>query len=207
MKIPAFELVFYTLSFLIPGFIIRSILERLGPMKRDAEKHDRFLRLLMYGCLNAVALFGVFGTDLVTEEGLRNVLSNRGNLIWWGGLVLGLPVALGLIWAKVRQWNWIYEILNRCGFAVMREEPTAWDYRFHGTDTCQILVTLTEGKQVAGFCGENSYISAAKNGNDLYLETRFEFDENDQGWVSPAQPTGVSINGEEIKYVEFFPKN
>jgi len=206
MSIGGLEALFYTLSFIIPGFIVRTVRERLAPSKRPEAKHSRLLQLLLYGCVNSIALLAVFGVGAFEPGSVGDFLSHGRNLAFWAMIVLLLPVVLGLLLAGLREWEFVYNFLQKLGFNVLRLEPSAWDYAFfRKCDTeCFVLVTFKNGNEIAGKFGRESSATASKNGNDLYLEEKFDFDEGEGQWT-PVINNGVWINGGEVRHIQFFP--
>lgn len=204
MTINGFEILFYTISFIIPGYIIRAVLERLAPLKRPDHQQSRFLQLLAYGSVNSVALFWWFGTDMLEPNKVRSSLTEAGNLFWWLGIILVLPLFIGLARAALREWETPQHVLEKMGFSVLETSPSAWDDKIHKMgEAGPVVVTLKSGGVVGGDLRGDSYAAAAKNGGDLYLEETYWLDE--EGWFRFENSPGIWIDGSEIKLVEFHP--
>lgn len=204
MTISGFKILFYIISFIIPGFIIRAILERLAPMKRASGKQSRFLQLLTLGFVNSVGLFVAFRSKVLDPSAMKGALKDGSNLTRWLLIVLVLPVLLGFLFAALREWDRPKEVLESMGFSVLRGEPTAWDYRMHKINAgAPVVVTLSDGKVVGGDLGDDSYAASGKNGGDLYLEETYMLDQGQ--WTIYEGAPGIWIDGSEIKHVEFYP--
>ena len=219
MTISGFEILFYTITFLLPGYIIRATLKFLFPNKEEKLKHLAFLRLLTYGAVNfVVALLvatGIFGGKQLAELAVAGseVMANGAEnteyeeviqfryLVAWAGVLFVQPVILGVLLAVVVQRGWMISAARKVGdFRPDLEQSWAWDYKFERTmDPHYVIVTLADETEIYGLFGDNSYAASSPENRDLYLEEVFE----DEEWRDPEEPAGIWLSGDEIKRIEF----
>lgn len=81
--------------------------------------------------------------------------------------------------------------------------PTGWDWIFSRTEPCFVLVTLTNGTEIAGFFGGLSMASSDPAKRDIYLEKTYMIPDDGSPWVAAAKTLGIYIDGSQIAYIEF----
>ncbi len=91
------------------------------------------------------------------------------------------------------------------GIALVHVIPQAWDWRFSNMPRGGqfVMVTLTNGEQVAGFFGPSSFASSDSNHRDIYIEEEYDVEEGGT-WASRPERVGVLIPDREISYIEFW---
>jgi hypothetical protein len=183
-----FNAVIYTVSFLVPGFLIDLTVSRFF-YKKSEQVPLLLLRFLTYSCLNHVPW--IFSYLLFRD---RVALDNSVFLaiifvfiIFISPLFLGSTLGLGL------------KTLLGSGF------PSAWDYQFSRiNEPLWVLVTLKDGSQIAGLFGKNSFAASSESSErDLYLEDVYQLSE-DNPWQPVTGTAGILIKAEEICYIEFW---
>lgn len=212
MTISSFEILFYTITFLLPGYIIRAIREFLFPNRVSRLKHLAFLRLLMYGAANFIVAM-VFFSDAVmvgiqplsdgetaTSVALGTFILSDNNLYRWGFVVFLQPAILGVAWAVAIQSEGLIRLANIFGFRPDLDDPSAWDFKFRRSgDGTFVIVTLLDGTEIFGDFGMNSYASSSPDERDIFIE---EIRKSD--WSRFDEPSGIWISGEDVKRIEFF---
>src|SRR6266496_637296 len=109
MSFNTFDAVFYTIGFLVPGFIWSATLAMMVPLRQPSQ-HVGLLNYLTLSSINhglwSLVLFPMFTTGFVKEHP------------GWSGLILFVegfvsPVALGLVAARLQQRKWLARFLQR----------------------------------------------------------------------------------------------
>lgn len=180
------------IAFMIPGFISIKVYELLFPTQA-INYGEKVIDALAYSCINyALLLWPIIAVEQST---LRQSWPNSYALFYL--FVLFIAPALWVL-----AWKWIRE---RDYFQAMVPHPTQkpWDFVFGQRKTYWIVVTLKDGKKIAGMYGVNSFASSAPAEEQLYMEQEWIL--NDEGgFERPAEQTaGVIILASEIVSVEF----
>ena len=180
------------IAFMIPGFISIKVYELLFPTQA-INYGEKVIDALAYSCINyALLLWPIIAVEQST---LRQSWPNSYALFYL--FVLFIAPALWVL-----AWKWIRE---RDYFQAMVPHPTQkpWDFVFGQRKTYWIVVTLKDGKKIAGMYGINSFASSAPAEEQLYMEQEWIL--NDEGGFDrPAEQTaGVIILASEIVSVEF----
>ena len=198
MTLTSFDAVFFTVGFLVPGFIWSSVLSMLVP-RRPSGKEIPWIEFLTFSCINhglwSWALFLIFRTGLIDQQPY-----------WSGVCLVGIifvsPIILGLVSAALQQKEWIGRFLRRLGFRTVHPIPAAWDYYFSREQPGWVLVTLKNGSRVYGFFGEESFAGDDPTQRDLYLEMTCRLLPNGD-WAPVEDTGGVLINSDQIATLEF----
>ena len=82
--------------------------------------------------------------------------------------------------------------------------PNAWDWKFSNTSVQWVLVTLTDGSQVAGLLGVQSFVSSDPTERDIYIDQVYGFNPDSEEWTA-ADGNGILIAGGQVKTIEFWP--
>ncbi len=198
MTFTTFETVFFTVAFLVPGFVWSSVVSLLVP-RRSRAPQLRMLEFLTPSCLNyglwSWALFLLFSSDLLRERSYLAAFSLF-------AIVFVSPIGLGVLSGWLRQRNAIASFLGRFGFHTIHPLPTAWDWKFSRGYPYWFIVTLADGACIYGLFGRNSFAGDEPTGRDLYLEAMYYLD-NDGEWYPVEQTGGVWIAATHIAVVEF----
>lgn len=198
MNFTTFDAVFFTVGFLVPGFIWSAVLSILLP-RRGVASDARFLEFLTLSCINhglwSWALFLIFRTGFIEQQP------------YWSGAFLGgiiflSPVALGLLSAWLQQKKALGGFLGRLGYRTIHPTPTAWDWYFSQQKPCWVLVTLKDGSQVYGLFGAKSFAGDQPECRDLHLEETFRLLDDGQ-WAPMEDIGGVLIVADQIASIEF----
>lgn len=199
MTVTSFEMVFYTLSFVVPGFILYSVIASIVPRKIE-EKEMSLLRYLILSCVNYAVwswlIYLLFKLDFFTQHPIRSALA-------WSLIIFLSPVILGLLFGKLSSIDWSRKLLSHFGMVPIHPVPTAWDYIYSKTEPVWLLVTMKDGSKVAGFFGDKSFASSDASERDLYIQEIFRIVQ-DGPWQKIPDNRGILIKSDEIKHVEFW---
>jgi len=195
-----FNTVFYSLAFLVPGFILHSTISIFTPTRSDYG-NITFLRLLTLSCFNYAAwswmVYLFFNHDFFLSHPFRTAGA-------WGFIILIGPISLGVAWGYIRKRNISRGILQKIGFNPIHVIPTGWDWKFSRIDKVTwILVTLQDGSTVAGLFAGRSFASSEPGERDLYIEEVYRVREEGK-WEQIPRNEGILISGDQIKHIEFF---
>ncbi len=171
MTISGFDALFYTLAFLVPGFILHATLSMFVPTRAEQTQLS-LLRLLFFSSLNYAVwswlIFIVISTGFYSAHPYLTAAA-------WVIVVLVSPVVLGIVLGRLSQKEALRRAFQRIGINTIHEIPTAWDYKFSKTDRAVwILVTLKDGSQVAGLYGSRSVASSESSERDLYIQEIYQ---------------------------------
>ena len=198
MTISSFEVVFFTIAFLVPGFVWSAVLSTLVPSRAEAAQ-IRFLRFLTFSCLNygiwSWLLFPLFASGFAE----RNP--------YWSGLILfGIifvsPVGLAILSGRFQQKEVVAGFLSWLRLRSIHSVPMAWDWYFSRSKPCWVVVTLRDRSRVLGLFHSNSFASDDPAQRDLYLQAQYRLLDNGE-WAPMEDTAGVLIMGDEITALEF----
>ena len=200
MTISGFDALFYTLAFLVPGFILQLTLSTFVPQKEE-QTDLSLLRFLALSCVNyalwAWLVFLIVRTDFYLVHPYWTAAA-------WSVIILVSPALLGLLLAHFSQKETLRRLLQRIGFAPIHEIPTAWDYKFSRTESALwVLVTLKDGARVAGLFGSRSLASSKSGERDLYIQKVYKIPSTGT-WQPVSRSEGILLMGDQIKHIEFW---
>ena len=192
MTVDSFDVVFYTAVFLLPGFIICSIVDQVNPPQRYNEA-KYFLKYLLYSIINCAVWCWVYRIIIDCD-----CLST----LWhWILLVLVSLVGssiIGFVIAIIKQKQFIDRLLFKLKIKTIHSTPTAWDYFFSKQESSYVIVTLVDGTKLYGYYSLNSFTSSDPDERDMYIEKLY-----DEEWNTDNEDAGAYIAKEQIKYIEF----
>ena len=188
-----FELTEATLSlfifFLLPGFISIQVYGWIIPT-RDRSPSDRLSEIASTGAISFLILFLLFGSPL----------SDKGDLDLSLGMVFAIvfiPAMLPVLLIYFRK------LLSWLGMA-RQIENSVWDFFFLKRSPCFVRGQFKDGSKFGGYVGDKSYITLSPNVQEIYVEQRWELDDND-GFERPLIGTkGFFINRNDCEFMEFF---
>lgn len=195
-----FDMMFYTLAFIVPGFITYTIVSIFVPQKSEQTPHA-ILKFLYFSGIN-YALWAWLIYIIVKINYYNNHPYRTAGL--WVVIILISPLITGIIFGILSKKEIFRKLLQRIGFNIIHPIPTAWDYKF---STIQkgiwILVTLKDDSTVLGYFGQDSFASSDSIEHDIYIERVYRICENGQ-WEETSRTDGILIKGDQIKLIEFF---
>ncbi len=198
MTLDSFNAVFYTVAFIVPGFVWSSVLSMMVARRSQATE-IRAIEFLTLSCINygvwSWAIFLLFrGSFADTHRGWTAVFLFL--------IVFVSPVGLGLLSGVLTQRDSVARFLSRFGFHTLHPLPTAWDYHFIRGRPYWATVTLKDGSRIYGFYGLQSFAGDDPDCRDLYLEAAFR--PTEAGDLAPVEDTGgVLIMSDQIAVIEF----
>lgn len=199
MTISSIEVVLYTAMFVLPGFIMNKIIDTLNPPRKVSES-SFFLSCLGYSLINTAIWSWAYVLLYPISEN-----ENRANFYWIA--LLAVTVAGAIICSTVigliKQHRLIYRIAQNLKITVIDPTPTAWDFRLFTPSGSFVLVTLTDGKEVQGWFGGNSFASSDPQERDIFIEKVFLKSNDSETWVDNPENDGIYISKDMIKYIEF----
>ena len=199
MSLGGFDALFYTLAFLVPGFVLYSTLSIFTPRKVEPTQLS-FLRFLTFSCVNygmwSWLIYLMLRAEFFTAHPVRTAIA-------WGAIIIVSPIALGVLVGYFSQKESIRKALQRIGVDPIHVIPTGWDYKFSKSKAAWVLVTLKDGSTVAGLFGSKSFASSEPGERDLYIQEVLKI--NPDGlWQRIPRSAGILIRGDQIKHIEFW---
>ncbi len=167
MKLESNSDLYFLLAVLVPGFIYNGVLAHFVPLHQNSEKALILLRLLTATAFNYAICSPVIYL-LATNALFPHNALRQGST--WFIIIFLVPVLLGLVRALVIQRDsgtWFYKLVKLRPISAI---PTGWDWIFGRTDPCYLLITLTDGTEIAGYFGAKSMASSDPERKDLYIE-------------------------------------
>lgn len=198
MTISGSEMLFYTLAFLVPGFIMNFAYSMFVPQKTDLGQAS-MLRYLYFSCINYALWSWLFYIIIKTNYADMHPFKTA---VLWGIVILISPFMIGMIVGILTNRNVFRDGLSKIGITSLHVIPTAWDYKFSTTEARWTIVTLKDGSIVAGIFGSSSFSSSDYGQRDLYLERVYRISDSGN-WIPAERSDGVLIMGEQIKHIEF----
>jgi len=195
-KLGSVENIRLVLFFVAPGLILLAVRASLitGRRPKTAEYIVEYLIL-------SALYFAIFW-PLV--DYLLDPTRSAWSQAFIGVLVLALlPAGIGLVWGLGTQKGWWRSFLAELGISLVSSYPTGWDWAFGRLSSpVYILVTFSDGSQVAGLFGYYSLAASTTEERDLYIDEIYDFDGNKQ-WT-PRQPRqSILIPYRSVKFIEF----
>jgi hypothetical protein len=200
MILNGFDTVFFTLAFVVPGFVIQSTYSVFVPHKSE-EVQRSFLRFIYFSCLNysvwSWLIYLIIKTDFSKIHPIRTALI-------WSIIDFFSPVMLGVIIGYFSNKELMRKLFQRMGLNPIHVIPTAWDFKFSKIKKPNwVLVTLKDGGMVAGLFWSNSFASSDKGERDIYIEKIYKI--SDEGpWEPVSNNEGILILGDQIRHIEFW---
>ena len=115
--------------------------------------------------------------------------------------MVGCPLVVGFSLAiiqNVQIGNWTRSALARFGLSPVHPIPTAWDWKFSNGNNQWVLVTLTDGSQVAGHLGSESFVSSEPTERDIYIQKIYALDPATGNWKE-AGNSGILIASGQVQ--------
>ena len=180
MVVASEEVFFLTISYLIPGFLINTLIENSLYLKRNTLS-TAILNYFVFSLLN-IALFTsidkmyyiVFGQYLINNVILISFFRS-----------LVMPMFIWMLIMRAYKSSYGKRLVNAMGLSKEHLTETSWDYIFYNITQvggAYLIITLRDYTNIYGFVGDQSFISSNKEGsNDIYIENVFtsnEFDES-----------------------------
>jgi hypothetical protein len=200
MTLDSFDALFYTLAFIVPGFILWSTRAALVPQRAE-DTGLSLVRFLIYSCLHYALwswlIYLMFRIEFFTAYPYRSAAA-------WFLIIFVSPLSLGMLLGALRNTGVVRRLLGKVKLRPLHHIPSAWDYIFFRmSEGAWILVTMKDGKKVAGKFGRESY-AAPSSERDLYIQEVYDLVNAETPWQKITRSPGIWIKGDEIKSIEFW---
>jgi hypothetical protein len=195
--------------FVLPGFITLIFRERLYVVRGQETPFERLLSALFYSALiygvllTAAHICGLQKSDLVEFHNGSKGLGD--DLLASLAIFLLLPGVIAIIgsrWMKSKSLR--PRVLGLFGSSDAHSITSGWNQLFSEQGACLVRATLSDGRVVGGFYDEPSLAGYSEQTQDLYVNQRWELD--DDGWfVQPAERSlGIWLPKESIVSLEIY---
>jgi hypothetical protein len=198
MTLGSFEVVFYTLAFIVPGFIGYSVLSALVPM-RGVSTELSLLRFLTFSCFN----YAIWAGPLYWAVTQGWYAQHPGiAAVGWAVIVLISPAGIAVGLAALQQRQSVLRLLRLGGIESLHSIPTSWDFIFTRGVRYWLLITLIDDTRIGGYWGSRSFASSEPGERDVYLEQAYRVSSSG-AWERLPRDAGVWIRGADIRLIEF----
>lgn len=181
------------IAFVIPGFVSLKTYELFFP-GAPKESGKQLIDAVAYSSINyALLLLPIY---LVETRDIRSTHPTA-YVAFYALVLFVAPVGWAYLLKRVRSTKWLQRTLPH---------PTAkpWDYVFSQRKPYWVVITLKDGKQIAGRYDINSFASSAPAQEQLYLEEAWVLSSGG-GFERPrVDSAGILILAPDIATVEFF---
>jgi hypothetical protein len=199
MEIKTLDSLFYTIAFIVPGFIILTT-KSMFVQERDEKLSSLLLRCLTYSCVNYGLWSWLIYLLLMTDFFAKSTLSVAASLFLIDFIS---PVIIGGVYGHLLQRDTLGQLLGRFGLRILKPSPTGWDYKFSNIKSgVWIRVTFKDRSRVVGWFDSSSLASGEQKERDIYIEQVWV--EDSCKWKSVPRTDGMIIRGGEIKHIEFW---
>lgn len=195
MTIESLDVVFYTALFILPGFIMNSIIDATNPPPKRTDG-ILFLKFFSLSIINCACCSWIYVAILAR---IHNEVVSW--LLLLAVTVLG-SIVIALIIAIIKQKNWLYIALEKLKLKVIYPTESAWDYYFSQEKESFVIVTLTDDTKIKGRYSSQSFSSSDRENRDLFLE-KIYYKEGDKEWIEEKENIGCYIAKDQIKFIEF----
>ncbi len=189
------------LVFLVPGYIIHSVISAITPRRQD-ETQLLALRFLTFSTVNAL----ICAPFLLHVK--RSYPTHPYSLINWliaVAVLLVAPTLIGVLIGLFEERDWIRKVFRFLKLDLLHLSPSAWDTQFKfvsRNNYAYAIVTLSDGRRVYGYFGGSSVASSDAKERDLYLECLYSLDDQ-KHWTPISDSGGILISGSTIGSIEF----
>jgi hypothetical protein len=194
-----FGAVFYTVSFIVPGFLMSAMLEAFIPPVRRETTHA-WVKYLTFSCLN-YGIWSGFIYWLLTSGAPQEHAVLTG--IAWFAVTFVSPLVIGAILGVLRTKKPVRNMLRKIGFYVIHPTPTAWEYKLGDGRPYWVIVTCEDGSKIRGRYSGRSLASSEPDQRDIYLERIYSVSEGGD-WEYMEESCGMWISSGDIRRIEFF---
>lgn len=205
-----------TIVLLMPGYIFSHVFSR---GIRGPELSDRvFVASAAIGGLATHVLMGWWTLPLL-ETAVNDLRSGVGLVrhylpisLWVLAVLFAVPAVLGALAAwltDIREGPW-YRLMSWLGLSTDRRTSEAWNWIFgelsRRREGVWLKIHLRGGAATyLGAFGTNSLVSSDARVRDVYLERKWDLNEEGLPVRDPVPNRGVWIAGQDISAIEFYP--
>jgi hypothetical protein len=183
-------------AFVLPGFVTLVIRETTYVIRDAVTPFERLLLSLVYSAL----IYGVLMIAAVVgglhDHDIAALYHGKRDLAEY--LVLGVValLVLPLLISETGRWWRRSKRLRPRSLALLRissshNTQSGWDHFFGSNTAALVRITLDDQRVVAGYFGEGSLAGYTEDTQDIFLERRWELD--DDGWFLQPAPSSVGL--------------
>ena len=196
MTIDSFDIVFYTAIFVLPGFLINSIIDTLNPTQKKSEG-VLLLKNILYSIIHCAVWSWAYKLIFRLED--------KFPYLYWVALI-GFTIIAATVFAVligiVKQKQLVRKILSFFKIYCPHSIPNSWDYAFARPEGIWIIVTLTDDSVIYGEFSTKSFASSDSEERDLFIEKTYIPNEKGE-WIAAEKNDGIYIHKDQIKTIEF----
>lgn len=196
MTIDSLEVVFLTTIFILPGFIVNSIVDKTNPPKKYSES-IYFLKCLAYSVVNCACwswLYIIAFRELSKHIYILFLLLVAITII--GATFIAIAISM------LKYKDVVGKILRRVKLNPTHSIPSAWDYFFSQLEPSFVVITMIDGNILRGWYSGESFSSSDYEERDIYVENGYKLD--DEGnWIFDEESKGFYIPKDQIRCIEF----
>jgi len=200
MKLESLSDRYFMVSVLVPGCTYAGLVSAFVPARAQKEKEVVLLRYLTATAFNYaicspliyLLTFGVIFADQAI-----------GQALCWFFITFAVPIVLALVRARIVQQESLGRLYRLLGLRAISPIPTGWEWVFGRIDPCYVLITLTNGTEIAGYFGRRSMASSDPDRRDLYLERVYTVPPDGGLWRPVEHSLGMHSDGGQIAHIEF----
>jgi hypothetical protein len=180
-------------AFVVPGFVALKTYELLVP-RAARDSAQQVIDAVAYSCINYALLF--WPIYEVQAHGIATS-SPRLYALFYAFVLLLAPVS----WACLFVW-----LRNSQFFQSSLPHPTGkpWDFVFGQRQPYWVIVTLKDGRKVAGRYDSKSFASSAPAPEQLYLQEAWVLNADDGFDRSRSETAGILVLASDVVTIELF---
>lgn len=194
--------------FVLPGFVALRYAEQTYRTRAEDSALERVLSALYFSLLSYLVIAGgALALFEIDEQDVTKLWSGDKPFEAYLGLASAALVIPLVIAELARRWSGSGirgSVLSRAHINLTHKTPSGWEHFFLQGRWAYVRATLKDGRVVAGFFGPSSFAGYTSETPDLYLEQRYQLDDDD--WFDgPAEGSlGLYVRADEIVSVEFY---
>ena len=196
MTIDSFDIVFYTAIFILPGFLINSVIDTLNPTQKKSEG-VLLLKSILYSIIHCAVWSWAYKLIFKLEDIVP--------YLYWVALISFTIIAatvFAILIGITKQKQVLRKVLSFLGIYCPHSIPNSWDYAFGRSEGIWVIITLTDDNVIYGKYSTKSFASSAPEERDLFIEKTYIPNEKGE-WIEVEANEGIYIQKDQIKTVEF----
>lgn len=179
------------IAFVIPGFVCIKVYNLFYP-SQEKDVSLTLISSVAYSCLNYAVLSGFIFYFESIELGKSSPILYS---LFYAYTLLVNPILMVIIW----QWMRKKEVLVK---TIHHPVEKPWDYVFSKGTSYWIKVFKKDGTVIGGLYSGSSFASSSPAQEQIYIETKWILDE-DNNFVRPVvNSAGVIVLSGEISHIE-----
>lgn len=193
MDIWAANKLFYFIAFVVPGFISLKMYALLQPTQVK-DSAQQLIDAVAYSSINYALLLGpIYAVENFNLRASYPTLY----VLFYILVVLIAPIA----WAWAFLWLRKTQLLQR---SIAHPTGKPWDFVFSQRGRYWVIVTLVDGRQIAGRFDTKSFASSSPAPEQIYLEEAWVLSDGGGFERKRNDSAGIIILAKEIATLELF---